>query len=396
MGKMLSCSICGGQDIASVFRTLAPMLHLVPAEAEDQLNVLPEIDIVGCSDCGHLFNRLFDPDLATHAYARSPVTNVPVHPSMNTRLENLFAWLDGSNLRGSHILEIGAGSGQLARLFADVGACVTLFEPSLGLKADAFPEPNITLHSHEYTGLGARPSADIVLCRQVLEHIEEPNLFVAMIAADTKPGGLVYLEVPNSGYITDYAAVQDLHAQHVHYFMPENVISLAACHGLEMVRTQFIKDQHDVGILFIRKNCDTPLVSKCSYDMGSLKCRLQERERAYHNAIAKQHGRLALYGATMQGSVFFGLVENDNQFTCVLDDNSMNYDFVLRGRAKNLLIMPPNKAVLADLDAIVITAYLHDTAIAERLRDMNFLGRIFTTRPAPLENNSFSMQSLLG
>lgn len=130
--------------------------------------------------------------------------------------------------------------------------------------------------------------------------------------------------------------------------------------------------------------------------MGSLKCRLQERERAYHNAIAKQHGRLALYGATMQGSVFFGLVENDNQFTCVLDDNSMNYDFVLRGRAKNLLIMPPNKAVLADLDAIVITAYLHDTAIAERLRDMNFLGRIFTTRPAPLENNSFSMQSLLG
>jgi hypothetical protein len=67
--------------------------------------------------------------------------------------------------------------------------------------------------------------ADIIVLRHVLEHIQKPHLFLAMLA-QVFPYTPVYIEVPDYCWITDHAAFFDLTYEHVNYFTPNSLSKL--------------------------------------------------------------------------------------------------------------------------------------------------------------------------
>ncbi len=70
----------------------------------------------------------------------------------------------------------------------------------------------------EYFGPGSGLSADGVILRHVLEHIQDPIAFLAGIRDANGGRGKIYIEVPCFDWICDRRAWFDISYEHVNYF----------------------------------------------------------------------------------------------------------------------------------------------------------------------------------
>lgn len=378
------CPVCRGSDYVEIFSAVAPVNFMVPADSAPGPDGFHPLNVQLCRTCGHIFNSSFSDALAERLYGDVPLTNVPVNPSMHQRFRDLIDWLPADAIAGKRVLEIGGGSGHVARLLATTASSVVVFEPCTKLTDDMLPETNIQLVPRTFPSADEQVAVDFVICRNVLEHVADPAAMMQDIRTALSDGGHAYLEVPDVRYILDHVAVPDLHLQHVQYFTRDNFLALAAAQGLRALDVLDIKDGHDFGVLFRTANA-VPLdnLTPEHPDAVSLSERISRRLEETRARIGALEGVVSFYGATPHGQVFFNALEGAGAFATVLDDNPLNDGFAFYDRSRRVPVRPATaEAVLAN-DAIVITAYLHDTVIAKRLREFGFPGQVFTIRPAP-------------
>lgn len=390
------CPLCGNGAAQPVFDAEVPLRIMTALDRSQEAEPFVPFALVACATCGHLYNRAFDGALIDAMYGDAPLTNVPVHPSMIDRLSSLLDWLGPDTVVGRDVVEIGSGSGHLARLLAAQARSVRLFEPNRNLTGAMLPEPNITLvNAHFPCDLGAA-SVDTVFCRQVLEHVPDPFAILRAIRAALRSGGRAYLEVPDACYVVRHGAFADLHAQHVQYFDRDAFAALAARAGLRRLKTLEIKDGHDFGMLFEAAAPATdPGYCGGLFDAAAFGRHLATRLEAARRAVAGLAGPVVLYGATAQGQAFVNAVSLGAVAGTVLDDNSALFGFALFNRTHRFVIRPPTELDRA-AEAVVILAYLHDEAIARNLRAAGYRNRILTTRPAPLSSGADILESVFG
>mgnify|MGYP003574993983 CR=1 FL=1 len=103
-------------------------------------------------------------------------------------------------LEGKTALDVGCGAGLLAEPLARLGATVTA--------VDAAPELIELAKDHaagqglaiDYRAVGVEAvdgQFDLVTSMEVIEHVAEPQSFIADLAARLAPGGLMILSTPN-------------------------------------------------------------------------------------------------------------------------------------------------------------------------------------------------------
>lgn len=380
-----ACPVCGATGAPELFAAEVPVRLLAPRPDAARRRFA----VAGCPACGHLWNPGFTAELYDALYGDVPLTNVPVHPSMAHRLVELTDWLGEALPAGGRVVEVGGGSGHLARLLAARAGSVVVYEPCLALTKDMLPEANIRLVSAPFPAEGADTPADLVICRQVVEHLIDPLGMLRGIRASLSDGGHAYVEAPNAEYITRHAAVADLMLQHVQYFTPAGLAGLAASAGLHAVRRLDIKDGHDFGLLF---RAGAPAAAAAAGALpADLSVRLSARLATARAALARLPRPFAWYGATGQTHMLAGLCGGG---AVVLDDNPLNDGLVLSDGGAGLPVRRPSPEILAGLGAVVIGAYLHDLAIAERLRGLGFAGPVATARPAPLDGAPHGLAAL--
>jgi 2-polyprenyl-3-methyl-5-hydroxy-6-metoxy-1,4-benzoquinol methylase len=96
--------------------------------------------------------------------------------------------------RGSTLVDIGAGPGYFCRIATEQGWNASGIEPSSEARhagAERFGVRYIDFDAI------ADASIDVVTCHHVLEHIEWPQEFLALIRKKLRSGGLLILHVPN-------------------------------------------------------------------------------------------------------------------------------------------------------------------------------------------------------
>lgn len=103
-------------------------------------------------------------------------------------------------LEGRTALDVGCGAGLLAEPLARMGAMVTA--------VDAAPELVAAAKAHaagqgleiDYRAMGVEELTgqyDLVTAMEVVEHVADPNAFLASLVARLAPGGLLILSTPN-------------------------------------------------------------------------------------------------------------------------------------------------------------------------------------------------------
>jgi len=111
---------------------------------------------------------------------------------------------------GASLLEVGCGKGVFLERLLGSGWAATGVDP-----AYEGANPNVVKARFSPT-LGL--SADVVVLRHVLEHIDEPIDFLSQIVASNKNRGSIYIEVPSFDWICQNRAWFDVFYEHVNYF----------------------------------------------------------------------------------------------------------------------------------------------------------------------------------
>ncbi len=124
----------------------------------------------------------------------------------------------GKNVEESDFLEIGSSYGFLLHLLKQMGAkSVIGVEPgdegNIGSKKYGIPLVQDFFPTEKLAG-----TFDVIFSHAVMEHIEDPVTIVRAMAERLKPGGVVFLAVPECEKKLRVGDVSILSHQHVNYF----------------------------------------------------------------------------------------------------------------------------------------------------------------------------------
>jgi SAM-dependent methyltransferase len=142
------------------------------------------------------------------------------------------------------VMEIGANDGSFLRAVQAAGfRNLIAIEPSKSLSARA-AEAGLIVHNTLFSTAfaeGARRrhgSMQAVLCRHTLEHVPDITDMVQGIAAVLAPGGLAFIEVPDTDWIVSELFAHEIWDEHITYFRAGSLAALLRRAGLVPVRLQ--------------------------------------------------------------------------------------------------------------------------------------------------------------
>lgn len=185
--------------------------------------------------CGHTYNPAFDPALMeyTQEYENSLHFSPRFQEYATALAEGLVAKYD---LRDKDIVEIGAGKGDfLIMLCALAGNRGWGYDPSY-VPEPGYVAPNVTFVQDFYTEKYLDQKADLIVCRHVLEHIPDPDAFIAQVRrAVGEQQSVVFFEVPNALWTLRRGGIWDVIYEHCSYYSPSSLAHLFRRHGFRVL-----------------------------------------------------------------------------------------------------------------------------------------------------------------
>jgi SAM-dependent methyltransferase len=234
------CNLCGGERLYDFFEMLAAPVHVcILAESPDAATRAPRGDVrlAFCLDCGHVFNRAFDPgklffDSRYDASLAFSHVFTQFIDSVANRLGEQY------ELRGKDVIEVGCGDGFFLRKLAARGNRCVGFDPSRDIVVrERVGDGQVTLIPEYYTTAHRDVPCDFLCCLSVMEDFERPVEFVSdlgrILGDRTTPG---YFEVFNG-----YGAIERQHSwsilyEQCNYFSAETFAQLFRRAGFEIAR----------------------------------------------------------------------------------------------------------------------------------------------------------------
>jgi SAM-dependent methyltransferase len=192
-----------------------------PTRAEAAAATRGDIRVVFCDACGMIWNTAFEPGLVEYeaAYENS------LHYSDVFRryAAQLAARLvERYDVRDRDIVDIGSGNGDFLTLLCELGGNRGVgFDPSYrGPDLVTAGAGTVRFVRDLYSGAHAETPADLVCCRHVLEHLVDPAELLATLRRSlaTRPGAVLYLEVPAAEYVLEHLSGWDVIYEHCSLF----------------------------------------------------------------------------------------------------------------------------------------------------------------------------------
>lgn len=176
-----------------------------------------------CHTCRHISSdtpaiadwKEMEDKIYTELYAA--YTSITMSPSQHNYTTHLFKWLTGIVPRGK-VLEIGCHDGFFLSLFKEAGWDCKGVEPSPAALTASDKYGIETIHGFFGPGVYPDDQFDLVIIKHVVEHVPDPLQFVMEAARRLKPGGHLYIEVPNSYVSLHDVYYPEFHIDHISYF----------------------------------------------------------------------------------------------------------------------------------------------------------------------------------
>jgi len=132
-----------------------------------------------------------------------------VSPQFRGHLSSV-AEIVGRTMGRFGLVEVGCGKGYFLEVLSESGFDITGFDP-------AYEGSNPRVKRHNF-GPGIGITAQALILRHVLEHIQKPYQFLEGLRTANAGSGLIYIEVPCFDWILEHRAWFDIFYEHVNYF----------------------------------------------------------------------------------------------------------------------------------------------------------------------------------
>lgn len=181
------CRVCGSKDLVEWMRD----------------GRLRDCVYYRCPACG-LWNYDMDCGLDQTQYAAT--YRPPTDESWAHNVENRQAWQALARYldEPGSLLDIGCGNGSFMLNARTAGWSVAGLELSGDLAAAVREELGVEITQGDFLDPAGSDSQryDVVVLRHVLEHLPDPHLAMQRIRERLAPGGLAFLEFPNTGSVS--------------------------------------------------------------------------------------------------------------------------------------------------------------------------------------------------
>ena len=225
-----------------------PLIHYTNCPSCESDNLLPVLsavdytvshetfDILECAQCGLRFTQDVPDAAAIGPYYRSEeyishsntskgLVNSLYHlVRRQTLADKRRLILSATRTRQGRLLDIGAGTGAFAAYMQQNGWEVTGLEPDEVARERALADNKMRLlDTGELFSLPAE-SYDAITLWHVLEHVHDLHGYIKQIKQLLKPGGCLFIAVPNytsydAGYYRQFWAAYDV-PRHLYHFSP--------------------------------------------------------------------------------------------------------------------------------------------------------------------------------
>ncbi|MFQ1701366.1 class I SAM-dependent methyltransferase [Loktanella agnita] len=374
----MMCPVCGSADVASFFTLPAvPVIcnQLWPDAAAGRAAPAGDVDLTLCNNCAMIWNAGFAPEKMV--YAPGYENALHFSPNFRTFAEGLAKSLvDEFDLAGKDVVEIGCGDGYMLDLLAANGvAHATGFDPSMrDVQTPYTRRDGVRIEPEYFRSDQLDRPFDAVLCRHVLEHLDDPMLLLRDIRKAIGDRDIpVYFEVPNASWMLDSVSLWDVIYEHVGYWT-EASISVA------FVRAGFDRVAVNVGygdqFLMVRAwpgeaqpNSVHPAV-EATRDAAQRFADLSNAElEKWHDRLVELDGQAVIWGAGSKGITFANAVgAPPDSLAGLVDLNTRKHGLYAPGAA--LPVMAPEALSHVQPALILIANTLYETEITRQVRDM--------------------------
>jgi SAM-dependent methyltransferase len=269
------------------------------------------LDLIFCSACGFIWNRSFDAGLLEYSqrYDNS-LDHSPVFREFARGLARRLIHTYG--ITQKRVLEIGCGKGHFLSLLCEEGGNSGIgFDPSYeGDQIRYSGRGSIEYHKDFYGEKHVSSQGDMVCCRHVFEHVENPVDFLSTVyrTINGDRDVMVYFEVPNVRFILDQLSVWDVIYEHCNYFGCESLEFVFKQAGFEVIRLEEAYGGQFLSIEARISKEDWDGRSEATYNVGT--SALAESVNAFPLHVAAREKRwierLALWSRDNTRTVIWG------------------------------------------------------------------------------------------
>jgi SAM-dependent methyltransferase len=240
-----NCDLCGGSRHTVLLRKKDTTSYWRAKCAEDGLDPDTEFPIVQCGDCRHVFvsPRLKQPIVAD-IYARFWKKYQPAELKADAFAIYLCRQLHALS-GGGRLLDFGCGWGNYLAAARAVGFDAVGIEVDRA-KIDFARAHGLTAVEGDLLDRSfADASFDAAIAQQVFEHLYDPVPYLEELRRVLKPGGVLFLSVPNYGGLA--AKLQgprwDMMSPvgHVRYFDRRTLGKFLVDHGFKLERKRYLR-----------------------------------------------------------------------------------------------------------------------------------------------------------
>ena len=243
----VSCDLCGCAKQRVLFRTRDTTTYWRAKCAEvDGLDAEMEFPVVECEQCSHVFvSPRLRPEIVADIYARFWKSFEPTEMPRDEFAIYLCRQL--AELRGQpgKLLDFGSGWGSYLYAAKQIGWDAIGIEVDTA-KIDFARRYGVTAMKGDLLDRQFEESSfDAVIAQQVFEHLYDPVAYLKEVRRILKPGGVLFISVPNYGGIAARVSGQRWEmvspVGHVRYFTRRTLAHMLEEHGFTVVRKRYVK-----------------------------------------------------------------------------------------------------------------------------------------------------------
>jgi 2-polyprenyl-3-methyl-5-hydroxy-6-metoxy-1,4-benzoquinol methylase len=363
----VTCRVCGSSELVPV--ATLPNYPLVTGPVTRIPRTVPTctLEIGRCQQCGLcvLLNTDTDELAYDDDYTSSGITYGQVS-SVDAQTDRFVSFIgEAGKPPGSKVLEIGCYDGDLMGILAarygfNMSGCEPCV-PAVKVARENGHDVRLGLfNADDYSGL------DMVVVRNVLEHIAFPNQFLKGVASSLKDDGVLVVEVPNGEHYILKGILGTIVPQHSCYFGQDSLARLMLNH--------FDESTTEGDRATIRMRASTPdqnsLRRSIATDEVRLRLGMLKRQRRY-DIVRKTIGDeefVDIFGANSCALelIAAGAVKLE-QIDKVFDDDHYRWNKYLVNT--NLTVSPRTAVERGRRRKVLVCSYTHRDTIAEYITE---------------------------